>query len=266
VPPGRLVLLGDPVSHSLSPKFQNAALRAAGIDLRYEALRVGMADLARVSEELAQVNGAGNVTVPHKMAFLSLCSKLTPTAERVGAINTFWTDSGELIGDNTDVGGFDAAARAVLGAAPQHLTVALFGAGGAAAAVLGAAEKWASVRVHLYGRRKEQASSLAQRFGDFVSVNSSVASALNGATLVVNATTIGMEGDELPFDLSLLEPGAAVLDLVYRPGGTPLSRAASSAGFRSADGTTMLMEQGALAFERWFGFAPDKNVMRAALG
>lgn len=262
--PNRLVLLGDPVSHSLSPEFQNAALRAAHIDLRYEALRVGVAELARVSSELARESAAGNITAPHKVAFLSLCSQLTPTAARVGAVNTFWTTDGGLIGDNTDVGGFNAAAQA-LTPTSAHLQIALIGAGGAAAAVLGAVESWPSARVRIYSRRSGQSAALAAKFGDFVRVESSAEAALITANFVVNATTIGVAGDELPFRLESLHTGAAILDLVYRRGGTPLSRAATLAGFPAEDGTTMLIEQGALSFERWFGFAPDKKLMRAAL-
>src|SRR5438132_5590789 len=112
--PKRLVLLGDPVAHSLSPAFQNAALRAAGIELVYEALRVPTADLPAAIRRLAAENAAGNVTVPHKREMLALCSRASPIAERVGAVNTFWTDQGEVVGDNTDVAGFERAVRPLL--------------------------------------------------------------------------------------------------------------------------------------------------------
>lgn len=264
-PPKFLVLLGDPVAHSLSPSFQNAALRAAGIDIQYEALRVDALSLSSTATRLEQSGAGGNVTVPHKAAFLSLCAELTPIAKRVGAVNTFCTFEGKLAGDNTDVGGFDAAARALLGTIPQNLEVAVIGAGGAAAAALGAIESWPGARARIFARRRERASRLGARFGDFVRVESSVASALRDARLIVNATPIGMGGDAMPFDLAEVRSDATILDLVYRRGGTALCRAASAAGFRAADGTTMLIEQGALSFERWFGFPPDKTVMRSAL-
>lgn len=263
--PSRLVLLGDPVSHSLSPAFQNAALAAAGLKIRYEAVRVAAAELAAMAGKLAGEGAAGNVTVPHKAAFLSLCDDITPVASRVGAVNTFWSSSGKLHGDNTDVGGFDAAARELLGEIPADLTVGVIGAGGAAAAVLGAAESWPHATVRLYARNAARASSLAKRFGDFVRVESSARSALAGAKLIVNATPVGMRDDSLPFSLTDVAKGAAILDLVYKRGGTALVRSAEAAGYRAADGTTMLIEQGALSFERWFSFAPDKDVMRAAM-
>jgi shikimate dehydrogenase len=265
VNPSRLVLLGDPVSQSLSPVFQNAALGAAAIKIRYEAARVGAAELSAMAAKLAAEGAAGNVTVPHKVAFLSLCDVVTPVASRVGAVNTFWSSNGKLNGDNTDVGGFDAAARELLGEIPDDLTVAVIGAGGAAAAIIGAVESWPNATARLYARNATRASALAKRFGDFVRVESSARSALAGAKLIVNATPIGMSDDSLPFSLAEIPKGAAILDLVYKRGGTALVRSAQAVGFRAADGTTMLIEQGALSFARWFGLTPDKAVMRAAL-
>lgn len=265
VNPTRLVLLGDPVARSLSPVFQNAALRAAGIDIRYEALRVSDEDLPQVAGELAHAGAAGNVTIPHKRAFLELCADVTPIASRVGAVNTFWTSAGRLAGDNTDVAGFDAAARKAVGDVRPDLRIALFGAGGAAAAVLGAVERWPGARVRIYGRRPGQAAELAARFHDFAREESTPSSALRGANIVVNATPVGMSDDAMPFEPGNVPPGATIIDLVYRRGGTSLTRSAAAAGYRAVDGSEMLVEQGALSFERWFGFPPDRQAMRDAL-
>ncbi|MDQ6719145.1 MAG: shikimate dehydrogenase [Gemmatimonadota bacterium] len=263
--PGRLVLIGDPVSHSLSPAIQNAALAAAGLDVRYEAVRVDSHDLEAFVRSLIAKNVAGNVTIPHKEAIFALCDERTAAATRVGAVNTFWVHEGMLVGDNTDVGGFDAAASAALKTIPDALEVAVLGAGGSAAAVLGAAGGWPSARVRLYSRTPERAQSLARRFGDFVRVETSARAALEGAKLVVNATPVGMNDEQMPLHLKDLSAGAVIVDLVYGKNGTPLTRAAAAAGFNATDGRAMLVEQAALAFERWFGFAPDRDVMRAAM-
>ncbi len=266
MPPTRLVLIGDPVSHSLSPKFQSAAIDAAGLGVKYEAMKVSSADLEQVAQSLLDESAGGNVTVPHKTAFSRLCGERTATAERTGAVNTFWTRDGKLVGDNTDVAGFDAAARELLGEIPPGVKVAVIGAGGAAAAVLAAVEGWPGAKVRLFSRTLERSEKLAERFADFVRVDSALQTALAGATLVVNATPIGMTDDSVPLETEHLPRDSVVLDLVYRPGGTALTRAAHGAGHRAADGRTMLIEQGARSFEKWFGFAPDKRLMRAALG
>ena len=265
--PGRLVLLGHPVAHSLSPLFQNAALRQAGIPLEYEAVDVAPADLADTLGRLRSIAAAGNVTIPHKEAVAAHCEELTAVARRAQAVNTFWFANSRLIGDNTDVGGFEAAARELLG--PNGLrgvrSVAVIGAGGSAAAVLAAVERWPGVRARVSGRTHDRARSLCARFAELATPVPSTTDAVRGADLVVNATPVGLADDALPIDPALLAPGAAVIDLVYRRGATALVRAARRLGLRATDGMTVLLEQGALAFERWFGIAPDRQAMREAL-
>ena len=193
------------------------------------------------------------------------CGRLSPIAERCAAANTYWHEDGVLTGDNTDVGGVDAIAGALLGEARPSARVALIGAGGSAAAVLAAAERWGSATVGLYNRNVQRARALASRFGAAVEVVDSVERALDGATLVVNATPMGLHDDELPVPIEALPEEAAVFDLVYRANETAWVRAARNAGHRAADGEGMLVEQGALSFERWFGIEPDRNAMWRAL-
>jgi shikimate dehydrogenase len=263
--PGRLVLVGHPVAHSLSPKFQNAALRAAGIDLTYEAIDVAPAELAGFAHLLVEAGASGNVTVPHKEAFAACCGSLSPIAKRTGAVNTFWTEEGVLCGDNTDVGGFDSAVRESLGLPEGPFEVALLGAGGAASAVLAAAERWEVAKVRVWSRTMTRAERLCERYSRIARAEWNLETAVQGATLVVNATPVGVAGDKLPVDPSVLGSDAAAYDLVYRRGETPWVLACRSHGLRAADGLGMLIEQGALSFERWFGRTPDRAVMRQAL-
>ena len=263
--PSRLVLLGHPVAHSLSPLLQNAALRRAGIPLEYAAIDVPPERLASTLDGLAREGAAGNVTIPHKAAVAARCSRLTPLAERVGAVNTFWVEDGLLRGDSTDVGGFEAAVRLLLGRAPSDARIALLGAGGAAAAVLAAAERWDATSVAVVARTASRAETLARRFPTVARATARLEDALDGATLVVNATPAGMQDDTLPTSPDALPPGAAVLDLVYRRGETAWVRAARARGHVARDGLEMLVEQGALAFSRWLDVEPDRETMRAAL-
>jgi shikimate dehydrogenase len=281
--PGRLVLLGHPVGHSLSPAMQNAALRSAGIPLEYVALDVPPDRLGPTLEGLVAEHAAGNVTIPHKEAVAARATR-TPLADRAGAVNTFWVEGGRLCGDNTDVGGFDAAIRELLGAPPTG-TVVLLGAGGAAAAVLAAIERWPRARAVVHARTPARAEALRARFGGEARVvgrddatgerpagsaaaagasshPSSLDEALAEATMIVNATPIGLAGNEYPIALDRLPRGAAVVDLVYRRGGTAWASGAAARGHPACDGRAMLVEQGALAFERWFGIGADRAAMR----
>jgi shikimate dehydrogenase len=263
--PGRLVLLGHPIAHSVSPRFQNAALRGAGIPLRYEALDVLPRDLDRVLKELAGQDAAGNVTIPHKESVAARAHRLTPLAQRCGAVNTFWHENGALVGDNTDVGGIITMTRMLLDGVTDSVRIAVIGAGGAAAAVLAAAEGWHDARVRVYNRHVSRAEQLAARFPAFTSVAASIEEALADATLVVNATPVGMSDSAHPAPISMLPRGAAVFDLVYRTEESSWVRAARQAGHRAADGEGMLLEQGALSFMRWFSIEPDRNAMWQAM-
>lgn len=265
VEPSGLVLLGHPVAHSLSPRFQNAALDTAGRAIRYVAIDVDPARFEHVVAELKREQVAGNVTVPFKERMHDVCDILTPLAQRVGAVNTFWVDAqGSLVGDNTDVGGFDYAVRSLLGEPPRDLTVGILGAGGAAAGVLAAVESWPGCTAHIYNRTPERARLLAERFGSVAQPVDDIG-VIAGAQVVVNATSVGLNDDALPIDTTMLAPTALVVDLVYRRGETRFVHAARARGLRAVDGLPMLVEQGALSFELWFGQPPDRTVMWRSL-
>jgi shikimate dehydrogenase len=264
--PDRLVLLGHPLGHSLSPVFQNAALRAAGIPLTYELVDVPRSVLDETVTALRRGRAAGNVTRPHKEALLAMCDRVSDVARVVGAVNTFWTGpDGALVGDNTDVAGFQVGIAELIGAPGPEERIALLGAGGGAAAVLHAIEGWQGAAVRVYSRTQHRAEALLGRFRVAGEIARSAEEAVKGATLVINATPIGLKDDTVPVSIHALDDGTAVFDLAYRIGGTALVRDARARGLRATDGLRMLVEQGALAFERWFGIAPDREEMWRAV-
>ncbi len=268
--PTRLVLLGHPVAHSLSPTFQNAALDAASIPLRYEILDVPPRDLARTVDRLRASGAAGNATVPHKAGALAVCDRVTDVAATLGAVNTFWcADDGALVGDNTDAAGAVAALSTVLRRAGERppARVAVLGAGGAAAALIAAVGVvLPRAAVGVWARGAERAAALVARFDERATVAPTLDAALGDAQVVVNATPLGLAaGDVFPCPIEALAPGAIVLDLVYGAAETAWVRAARAAGYDASDGLVMLVEQGAAAFTRWFGRSPDRARMWAAV-
>lgn len=264
--PRRLVLVGHPVEHSLSPAIQNAALRAARVSLEYTVLDVLPAQLRATFRTLRAEHAAGNITIPYKQAAFSIFDHVTNLAERAGAVNTFWVQDGALIGDNTDVAGFDFAAHELLESAHADLPrrVALIGAGGAAAAVAAAVRDWDRTELVVWSRKPAQAAALTHRFA-LAHAEPDLLAAVKGAELVINATPIGMDDDDLPVAISALGNRCAVLDLVYRKGETAWVRAARNAGLPASDGLPMLVEQAARSFRRWLGVEPNREVMWGAL-
>lgn len=264
--PGRLVLLGHPVNHSLSPAFQNAALESADSALRYEALDVPPAALHSTVDSLRANRAAGNVTVPHKESMFALCDETTPLAKRVGAVNAFMVKNDSLVGHNTDVEGVRQAVRELMGRDPRDLVVGVLGAGGAAAAVLAAVEGWPRCRAIVVNRSPGRSSALTARFASVARVGDAADIAAR-TDIVVNATSLGLrDSDELPVDLRTLRRECAVLDLVYSKNETRLVRDARAHGHAASDGLAMLIAQGAAAFEWWFGQKPDIEVMWRAVG
>jgi shikimate dehydrogenase len=258
-----LAVIGDPVEHSLSPAMHNAASRALGLDAVYVALRCAPAALPGVLTAWAAVGGAGNVTVPYKEAAERCLTRKTDLCARVGACNTFWSEHGQLVGDNTDVAGVLASLRR-LGAdgAAQWLVI---GTGGAARAVAVAA---AEARATLHVRSRD--AGRAQQFADWARSRGTDAHLARGdlvPDVAINATPLGLqESDPLPLDQPRMRGLRAALDLVYAPGETRWVRALRAAGVTAQDGREMLVQQGAAAFAHFFpGAHAPMEVMRAAV-
>jgi len=229
-------------------------------------LDVAPSGLPEVLAKLVAEGAAGNVTVPHKEAVARACDRLTPLAVRVGAVNTFWVEDAQLVGDNTDVDGFASSLKDLLGGPPREdSTVAVLGAGGSAAAVLVALSRWPGLHIHLWNRTSARAHALSSRLAPQARVYDTIAAAMADATVVVNATPVGLTDDAMSVPIDQLPPAAAIFDLVYRRGETAWVRASRARGHRAVDGLPMLLEQGALAFERWFGVTPDRAAMRRAV-
>lgn len=267
IPPSGVVLIGHPVSHSLSPLMHAAALRAAGMTLEYRAVDVGSEDIDAAFAEFRNGNIAGNITVPHKKAALKRMQKLTPIAKRAGAINTFWVDAdGDLAGDNTDVAGFNELIYETCDGFPANARVAVLGAGGGAAAVVTALEKWEGATATVHARDLSQASVMQTRHSVVTRACSMRDPCLSEATIVVNATPVGIgDRNELPVEVEGIGKDAIVIDLNYGRTETAFVRAARARGHTASDGLRMLLFQGAAAFHRWFGIDADTDVMWEAL-
>jgi shikimate dehydrogenase len=239
----RFGVLGWPVAHSLSPQIHHAAYEALGLkDARYQRLPVPPELFEETVRALPDAGFDGaNVTIPHKEAALALADTATDTARAIGAANTLTFGDDGIEADNTDAPGFMAA----IGDAPASALV--LGAGGSARAVVWALER-AGTEVSVLARTPR---AIGGR-----NVDGPVA-----AEMLVNCTPIGLQTDEIP-----LQPDGfgTVVDLVYRPGGTSLVKAAQRAGSTAIDGLEILVRQGALSLERWTGREAPVDAMRRA--
>jgi len=255
-------VIGDPIAHSLSPVMFNAAFEAAEMDWVFVAFRVPAGDTARALDGMRAFGIAGlSVTMPHKDAAYALADELTPAAEALAAVNCIMNRDGTLVGHNTDGDGFIAALTAD-GVEVAGVRVAVLGGGGAARSVIAALGR-AGAETVVVNRSPERAEAAAALGGDRCSVGT--IRDLDGASIVVNATSVGMGGSGLVLPAEKLSPSQIVVDLVYHPVETALLAAARERGARAIDGVGMLVHQGALAFSLWTGTdAPIDAMTRAA--
>ncbi|MCF6197832.1 MAG: shikimate dehydrogenase [Hyphomicrobiaceae bacterium] len=256
-------VIGWPIKHSRSPLIHGYWLEKYGIESRYEKVAVRPAELADFLKQLEQNGFVGcNVTVPHKETVFAQADVVHDEANAVNAANTLWLEGGKLHADNTDIYGFLAHLQQ---SAPDWLqggTVAVLGAGGAARAIVyGLLKSGAASEVRLCNRTIERARELQSFFKDHkitVVDWDGRHRALVGCSLVVNTTSLGMEGSpSLDLSLEALPRDAVVADIVYAPLETELLAAARQKGCRTVDGLGMLLHQAVPGFEHWFGVRPE---------
>lgn len=248
---------GFPVAHSRSPAMHNAAFRALGLDdWLYVRLPVPPRLFGEVVVRLGQSGYAGiNVTIPHKQAALAIATTASEAASQIGAANTLTFEGGAIHADNTDAQGFlDALGEPVAGRRALVL-----GAGGAARAVVWALLEAGAAEVSIWNRTPARARDLAGELGvRFVEDP-------EPADVLVNATSVGLDGSAADLPLARMGEPELVADLVYSDTPPPVTAWAIARGMRLVDGLELLVRQGALAFTRWTAQDPPINVMRDAV-
>ena len=272
----RLGVIGNPIVHSKSPQMQQPALDAAGIPARYVRLLAGTEEGA-FEALLGQLAARGfigvNVTVPFKKRAHDAAGSLDPLAQLSGAVNTLVRRADGWHGYNTDGPGFSQAIEECFGRPLREMRVLIMGAcGGAGSALACQCALEGCPTLTLVNRPRPELEQLAARLAphstapvttlhfDSPELPASVAQ----ADLIVNATSLGLhEGDPMLISPDLLQPGQCVYDIVTHE--TALHRTATARGCRAATGQGMLLWQGAIAFEHWFGRMPEVEAMRKGL-
>ena len=267
-------IFGDPITHTRSPAMHNAAFRARGLPYVYIPFLVRPADLPKAVHSIRALHLVGvNVTVPHKERIVRYLDALSAEAELCGAVNTVVNCAGTLFGDNTDGRGFLVSLQE-RGLSPRRREVVLIGAGGATRAVLVSLIRAGSARVTITNRTLAKAQALVRTYHSLCKTRLEALpldtlhdpALFKNATLVVNCTSVGLQGEEFPpLAYSATPRDCLFYDLLYRPGLTSFLHEARRARRPILDGRRMLLHQGALAFSLWTRTPAPLEVMARAL-
>lgn len=276
--PARLAVIGQPIAHSASPRMHQAAMDAVGIAARYIRLEVEPGQVAQAFARMRALGFIGcNATVPHKVDAMVACDEVHPDARMLGAVNTVRFDTDATRGYNTDGPGFERAVEEEFGVRFGSLKVCIVGAGGGAGGAIATQACLSGVReLVLVNRTVAKVEILAKRLEESFPDTGIVISALDdpflmdrclGCDLIVNTSSVGLKaGDPSILHADCLKSSHLVYDTIYQPAVTPLLALAIHEGSRTANGFSMLIQQGALAFQHWFPGKEPLAVMKKAMG
>ena len=262
-------VIGDPVAQSLSPHMHNYLLKKHKIDGIYIPLKVPAVDFSKFLKTLPNLGFSGcNITIPHKETALTICDKLSSSAKKIGAVNTIvFNEEGKIFGDNSDYYGFVANIK---NTHPNFnfndKKILLLGAGGAARAIIFGLLAEGVKEIIICNRNQKRAKDLENHYCSANNITSSIKvmqwsqkdKNLAEFDMVINSTSLGMDGKEkLIINLNDLKKSALVCDIVYKPLMTDLLISAQKQGNPIVSGIGMLIYQGVIGFEKWFGIKPQ---------
>ncbi|MDA8262282.1 MAG: shikimate dehydrogenase [Actinomycetota bacterium] len=260
-------VIGDPVSHSLSPVLHNAAIRRLGLDMVVVAFRTTKAGIGTAMAAAREFGLAGlMVTMPHKQSIIDHLDAVSERSQRLQSVNYVYWEGDKLVGDSADGIALINSLRTDFDVSIRGKAVALLGSGGAARSIALAAAEAGAASVCVISRNLQTASAAADLAGSVGYVG--VAADAAQADVVINATPVGMAGTSVaglsPVGVDYLHQGQFVYDIVYNPLVTPLMELAAAKGIPAGNGVGMLVHAVATAFEAWTGIAAPLEEMQAA--
>ena len=262
VRPRLAAVLGNPISHSKSPRMHNYWLKQNKLNGYYIPIKVELESFEETIQALVSMGFSGvNVTIPHKLSALKIADESSSTAQYIGAANTLtFTQENKIYADNTDAYGFINNIKCKYPDwNPKKGTSVVLGAGGASRAVIAALLSEGSKKIIVLNRTIEKAEALKKYYGNKITVESwkNINEVVASSSNIINTTSLGMNNESLIAINPNAIPGTALVsDLVYTPLETNLLKMAKNRGSRTVDGLGMLIHQGIPGFEAWFGQKP----------
>jgi shikimate dehydrogenase len=250
----KYLVIGNPIEHSLSPKLHNHWIKENNIDAIYDKKQLNENDIEEIVDEVkkGKINGI-NVTVPFKKSVIPFLDQLTPLAKEVQSVNTIFKKDNKIIGDNTDIGGFEKGLK-YINYDLKNKNVFILGAGGVASSIILALKRLGAAKIILSNRTKEKADDLKKKYTDLEIINWGETPDFN---MIINATSLGLKsGDQIKLNYTDIGTNKLFYDIIYNPSKTKFLSRAEQFGNQIENGKMMFVYQAQLAFRIWHNILP----------
>ena len=250
-------VIGNPISHSLSPKLQNYWLKQNNINAVYNKIKLEENEIKRIIQDIKKQKIAGcNVTVPYKKKVIPFLDRLSNQAEQTQSVNTIIFEKGNLIGHNTDIIGFDKAIKS-LNFNMKGKKILILGAGGVVPSIVFAIKEMGVSEIVISNRSKQKAEDLKILFKN---LNILEWGNLTNFDVVINATSLGLNNEKINLDFSKVGKKKLFYDVIYNPVETNFLKEGKQLGNITENGATMFIYQALEAFKLWHGIEPEVNL------
>ncbi len=250
----KYLVIGNPIEHSLSPKLHNHWIKENNIDAIYDKKQLNESDIEEIVDEVkkGEIDGI-NVTVPFKKSVIPFLDQLTALAKEVQSVNTIFKKDNKIIGDNTDIGGFEKGLK-YINYDLKNKNVFILGAGGVASSIILALKRLGAAKIILSNRTKKKADDLKKKYTDLEIINWGETPDFN---VIINATSLGLKSDD-QIKLNYTDIGTNKLfyDIIYNPSKTKFLSKAEQFGNQIENGKMMFIYQAQLAFRIWHNILP----------
>jgi shikimate dehydrogenase len=253
----KFLVIGNPIEHSLSPKLHNFWIKQNNINAIYEKKNFESKDLENLILQMRkkEINGI-NVTVPFKKMIIPYLDKLTLEAEKTQSVNTIYLDNNQVVGHNTDIGGFEMSIQKS-NIDLSNKKVLILGAGGVVSSLILALKKMQVSKIIVSNRTKKKAESLKQLFNDIIVMDWGE---LPNFDMIINATSLGLnKEDKIHLDFSSIDKDKIFYDVIYNPKETNFAKIGNKSGNIVINGKLMFVYQALMAFNIWHNLKPDIN-------
>ena len=250
----KYLVIGNPIEHSLSPQLHNHWIKKNNIDAIYEKKKLNERDIKDVILNVKNENINGiNVTIPFKKSIISFLDELTPLANEAQSVNTIFKKDNRVVGDNTDIGGFEESLKHI-NYKVKDKKIFVLGAGGVVSSIIIALKRLGASKIVLSNRTKEKADNIKKIFSDLEIIDWGETTDFD---MIINATSLGLKNDdEIKLNYVDIGPNKLFYDIIYNPSKTKFLSKAKQFGNQIENGKMMFIYQAQLAFRIWHNVLP----------